>query len=66
MRYALALVTAALCAGTAFADEPAACYVQKDPTGDFVAEKVHAFDADQRIGAQVERLLTLPRSEARP
>lgn len=57
MRYALALATAALCAGTAFADEPAVCYVQKDPTGDFVAGKVQAFDADPRTGAHVERLL---------
>ncbi|QOY93869.1 hypothetical protein IM543_20425 [Massilia sp. UMI-21] len=57
MRYALALAAAALCAGNAFADEAAACYVQKDPTGDFVPGKVQAFDAEPGTAAQVVRLL---------
>jgi hypothetical protein len=57
MRYAFVIAAAALCAGTAFAEEPAACYIAKDPTGDFTPEKIQALDADPRIDAQVRHLL---------
>ncbi|MFC0253450.1 hypothetical protein [Massilia consociata] len=57
MRYTFALAAAALWASTAFADEPATCYVPKDPTGDFVSGKVQPFDADPHTAAQVVRLL---------
>jgi len=57
MRYAFFIAAAALCAGTAFADEPAACYIAKDPTGDFVPGKVQALDADPVIHAQVAHLM---------
>ncbi|TFW34905.1 hypothetical protein [Massilia horti] len=57
MRYALAIAAAALCAGTAFADEPAACYIAKDPTGDFVSSKVQPAEADPGTGGQIKKLM---------
>jgi hypothetical protein len=57
MRYAFAIAAAALCAGTAFADEPAACYIAKDTTGDFVPRKVKPIDADPGTGAQIRHLM---------
>jgi len=53
MRLALVFAIATLWAGTAFADEPAACYVSRDATGDFVPEKLEAYDADPRLGNQI-------------
>jgi hypothetical protein len=53
MRLASALVIAILSASSAFADEPAACYVNKDSTGDFVPEKLKSFAADPRVGTQI-------------
>jgi hypothetical protein len=54
---AIAIATAALWAGTALADEPAACYIAKDPTGDFVPGKVQPIDADPGTGAQIRHLM---------
>jgi hypothetical protein len=57
MRYAFFIAAAALCAGAAFAEEPAACYIARDPTGDFVPGIVQTIDADVRIAAQVTHLM---------
>jgi hypothetical protein len=57
MRFAFAVATAALLAGTAFADEPAACYVANDPSGDFATGQVQPIDANPRVAAQIRHLL---------
>jgi hypothetical protein len=57
MRYSFAIAAAALWAGNALADEPVACYIAKDPTGDFVPSKMQPIDADPRTGAQIRHLL---------
>jgi hypothetical protein len=57
MRYYFAIVVAALWAGSALADEPSACYIARDPTGDFVSNRMRAIDADPETGAQVRHLL---------
>lgn len=57
MRNFIAIAAAALWAGTALADEPAACYIAKDPTGDFVPSKVQPIDVDPGTGAQIRHLL---------
>ncbi|MET3131615.1 hypothetical protein AAKU55_001877 [Oxalobacteraceae bacterium GrIS 1.11] len=55
MRFLIAVI--ALCAGAAFADEPAACYISKDPTGNFLPGKVFPIDTNPGAGAQIRHLL---------
>lgn len=57
MRYIFALAAAALWAGCAIAEEAEACYIAKDPTGDFVQDKLQSFDANPGTAAQVTRLV---------
>lgn len=55
MRFAF--VVATIWCGVALAEEPAACYVLRDPTGDFAANKVQTLDAHPGTGAQIRHLL---------
>ncbi|USX26201.1 hypothetical protein NHH73_27165 [Oxalobacteraceae bacterium OTU3CINTB1] len=53
----LFITVAAFCAGAALADEPAACYMASDPTGNFRSGKTLSIDAYPETGAQIRRLL---------
>ncbi|MFL6659074.1 MAG: hypothetical protein ACJ8GW_13435 [Massilia sp.] len=59
MRNLFALVAlctgTALCVAPAFADEPAACYVLSDPTGDLAPGKVVKYDPTSATGANIVR-----------
>ncbi|WP_075791780.1 hypothetical protein [Massilia putida] len=57
MRHWIAIAAAALLTGFARADEPAACYVYKDPTGDFVPRNVQALGADPALAGQITHLI---------
>ncbi len=57
MRHIFAAVVAVLCMGTAIADEPAACYISHDPTGDFASSDVQPSEALPGVGAQVRHLM---------
>src|SRR4051812_46994166 len=57
MRYPIALALAVLWVGSAVAEEPAACYVAKDTTGDFVQKRLHPVGANPETIAQVTHLL---------
>jgi hypothetical protein len=58
MRNLLAVsIVAALCAGSAVADEPAACYQSKDPSGEFVPAKLTSSDADAAMSARISHLM---------
>lgn len=51
------ITVAAFCAGAALADEPAACYMASDPTGNFRSGKTLSIDGYPETGAQIRRLL---------
>ncbi|GGC01516.1 hypothetical protein [Pseudoduganella buxea] len=57
MRFLLAIAAAVLSVGSAFADEPAACYIKRDPTGDFIPGKIQRFGADRPTSAQIAHLV---------
>ena len=57
MRYSIAIAVAVLWVGTAVAEEPAACYVARDTTGDFVQNRLQSLGANPGTAAQVTHLL---------
>lgn len=59
MRFRLSIAAAVLTASSAFADEPTVCYIKRDPTGDFVPDKIERFGADPATSAQIAKLINL-------